>query len=289
LGLIRLHHRAFWLAAIGVLSLPQAQDAAADAVSSASVKLSDYPDFSLPNSSSVSTAGSDLVSTSLPSGASGSAQSVLGTGSVGVQLQLPATTNNGLYQANASWSDNWSGTAASQGATVPILSTITLDGSIDKSFIDAFNNNTLWASAVSFDFRYEIGDHLFHVAMVSDDTVPQVLVKYDSTDLTSILTFTPDPSSPLLMHFALTYTPTLDVSSSAFSDSMTATLYVSGNGPSMDAIHTFRTELQSLDPSVVFTADSGRSIAAAVPEPTSIVLVSLGLAGIGFARRRLRR
>jgi hypothetical protein len=270
----------------GIVTLAQAQPAAADASSSASVDLRDYPPSSPPNISVVGTSGSDLVSTSLPSGASGSAQSVLGTGSLGVQLQLPSTANGGLYYVQASWYDNWRVRAVSQVPTVPVMAVITLEGSIDKSFIDASNTGTEWDGAADLNFQYAIGDHVLGVDMGSDGSVPSIYAHFDSTNITSALTFSPDPTDPLSTRFSLTYAPAVDVLSSGFTDSMTATLYVEGNSPSIDAIRTFRARLQSLDPTVVLAADSGRAIASAVPEPASALLLGAGLAGVCLARRR---
>jgi hypothetical protein len=239
-----------------------------------------------PNPSDVATtAGNNVVSVS-SSGVTLSAQSNAGLGSVGLQVVIPPGGYDNRLDAHAAWTDNWTG--SSLGGTSPIGAVITLDGSIDTDFYDAWVGGTTWTSSFSLLFRYIVDDnHEFQVGMNADDTPAFIGASFDGADVTSYFTFTPDPSDPTKMHFALSYTsPAFAVASSGFLDDLSLTYSGDGLAPSIDAIHTFSGHPASADPTVTFASESGRTFG--VPEPATAQLGALALAGIAAALVRKR-
>jgi hypothetical protein len=238
---------------------------------------------------SASTLDASVVSVS-NSGVTLSAQSDVGTGSVGLQVQLPAGGYDNTLTASATWADDWTG--SSLVTSSPIGAVITLDGSIDTDFYDAWVGGTTWTSSFSLLFRYEVDDnHTFQVAMSADDTPPSVSAFFDGTNITASLIFTPDASDPTKTHFAMSYTsPEFAVNSSGFLDVLTLSYSGDGKPPAIDAIHTFRTQLGSTDPTVSFATDSGRTFGLpTAPEPSTPQLEEVALAGIVAAGSRSMR
>jgi hypothetical protein len=263
-----------------LVALAYCPPALAASLSQAAVRISQpfpNPDYS------ASTAAANVVSVS-NGGVTLSAQSDISRGSVGLQAEIPAGGYDNNLSASATWSDGWSSTSVN--ATSPIGAVITLDGSIDTTFYDAWVAGTNWNGFVSVLFRYEVGDdHTFQVSMGADSEAPHIGASFDGTDLTASLIFVLDPSDPTKTDFTMSYaTPVFALASGGFFDALTLTYQSSGQPPSIDAIHTFRTQLGSPDPTVSFTSDSGRPFG--VPEPATAELEAIALAGIAAAAIR---
>ena len=269
-----------------LVALAYGQPALASSFSQAQVVISrPVPDPQI----AASTLGSDVVSVS-NSGVTLSAQSDVATGSVGLQVQLPAGGYDNSLTASATWADDWTG-ATSLNPTVPVGAVISLDGSIDTALYDAWLGGTIWNSYFSLLFRYEVGDHTFQVGMGADHEAPIIGARFDGTDITASLIFTPDAVDPTRTHFALSYaSPVFGVDTAGFFDALTLTYQSDGQPPAVDAIHTFRTQLGSPDPTVSFSTDSGRTFGLpTAPEPSAPQLEEIALAGIVAAGTRSMR
>ena len=264
------------------IALAYGQPSLASTFSQAQVSIS-HP---FPNpSTTASTLGNDVVSVS-DSGVTLSAQSVVSTGSVGLQVEIPAGGYDNRLRASAEWADNWSG-ATSLQPTVAIGAGIVLDGSIETDFYNAWVNGTIWSSSFSLSFRYEVGDDTFGVSMGADDTPAHIGAFFDGTDITANLSFTPDATDPTKTHFSMAYlSPAFSVDSGGFFEDLSLTYQGDGLAPSVDALHTFRAELGSEDPTVSFTSDSGRLFGiTTVPEPSTAQLEAIALAALAVVRR----
>jgi hypothetical protein len=256
------------------------QPALASSFSQAQVSIS--PPFPSPNISA-STLGADVVSVS-DGAATLSAQSVIATGSVGLQLDLPTGGDGNSLRASAQWADNWTG-ASSLSPTVPVAATITLDGSIDSDFYNAWLNGTTWTSSFSLTFHYDAGGHTFELGIGADDTPASIRAFFDRTDITANLICTPDAADPTKTHFSMSYaSPAFAVDSSGFFDDLVLSYQGDGQPPAFDAIHTFSTRLGSTDPTVSFISDSGRAFGIPAPEPSTAVLAVIAL-GAAVMRR----
>jgi hypothetical protein len=269
-------------ARVGLLclsALAYCQPALAASFSQAQVSIS-HP---FPNpSTSASTLGSEVVSVS-DSGVTLSAQSGLATSSVGLQVELPAGGYDNSLKASAEWADNWTG-ATSLTPTVAVGAGIVLDGSIDTDFYNAWVNGTTWSSSFSLLFSYQVGDDTFGVSMNADDTPAFIGAFFDRTNITGNLVFTPDATDPTKTHFSMSYaSPTFSVDSAGFFEDLSLTYQGDGRGPALDALHTFRAQLGSPDPTVSFTSDSGRPFGITAPEPPAAQLEAIALAGIALA------
>jgi len=264
---------------LGLVALGYCQPALAASFSQAQVRISN----SFPNpDDSASTDGPNVVSVS-NSGVTLSAQSDIGSGSVGLQVEVPAGGYGNNLSSSATWSDGWTGTSLT--ATSPIGAVITLDGSIDTTFYDAWVSGTNWNGYFSLLFRYEVGDdQTFQVSMAADSEAPNISAFFDRTNITANLIFTPDATDPTRTHFSMSYaTPVFAMASGGFFDALTLSYQSSGQPPSVDAIHTFRTQLGSPDPTVSFSSDSGRTFGIPAPEPSTAELEAIALAGIAVA------
>jgi hypothetical protein len=279
MGLIR---RGIGSGLLGLVALAYCPPALA-ALSQAVVTI-DHP---FPNPSDTAyTTGANVVSVS-NSGVTLSAQSDWGRGTVGLQVEIPAGGYGNNLDASATWSDGW--TASSLGGSSPIGAVITLDGSVDADFYDAWVAGTNWNGYVNLVFRYEVGDDgLFQVSMGADGEAPHIGALVNGTDITSSLIFVPDPSNPTQMDFSIAYAaPAFTMVSGGFFDALSVTYQSSGQGPSIDAIHTFSAQLGSTDPTVSFTSESGRPFGIpATPEPATAELEATALAGIALLVRR---
>lgn len=208
----------------------------------------------------------------------GRAKSVIGTGSVGVGMEMMPGSLFGFYTATADWYDYWTASGATN-----VGATLTLSGHLSTSLLT--NSDDFW----ELSFRYAIdGNYLLSFTAFSDGG-PAVFHAYsDTMDLTSSILFTPNGANPLLTDFSLSYNPTF-ATTGAFSESMTASMVVDGAGPmSIDAFNSFHSELASLDPSVTLTSEAGRSVAA-IPEPETYAMLVAGLGLLGFAARRRKQ
>jgi hypothetical protein len=249
------------------------------ATSQAQVRISD----SFPNSDvSASTDSASPVTVS-NRGVTLSAQSDWASGTVGFQVEIPAGGYDNNLSASATWSDGWTGT--SLGGSSPIGAVITLDGSIDTDFYDAWVAGTNWNGFINLVFRYEAGDDgLFQVSMGADSEAPQIGAHVNGTDITSSLIFTADPSNSSKTDFSISYaTPAFFMTSGGFFDALSVTYQSSGQAPSIDAIHTFSAQLGSTDPTLSFGSESGRTFGLPAPEPSTAQLDALVLASIAGA------
>ncbi len=279
MGFVR---RGFCGSLLCLVALAYCQPALATSLSQAAVRISQP--FPNPDDAA-STAGPNVVSVS-NSGVTLSAQSDIARGSVGVQVEIPTGGYDNNLSASATWSDGWTGTSLT--ATSPIGAVIALDGSIDTTFYNAWVAGTNWNGYFSLLFRYEVGDdQTFQVGMSADSEAPNISARFDGTDITANLIFTPDPSDPTKTRFSMSYaTPVFAMASSGFFDALTLSYQSSGQPPSVDAIHTFRTQLGSPDPTVSFGSDSGRTFGIPAPEPSMAQLEAIALAGIAVVAVR---
>jgi len=236
---------------------------------------------------SASTLGPEVVSVT-DGVATLSAQSVIATGSVGLQLGFPTGGDGNSMRASAQWADNWTG-ASSLSPTVPIAATIALDGSVDSDFYNAWLNGTNWSSSFSLTFTYNASGHTFQLGMGADDTPAGIHATFDGADITGSLVFTPDAADPTKTHFAMSYySPAFAVDSSGFFDYLVLSYQGDGQPPGFDAIHTFSSHIGSTDPTVSFTSDSGRAFGIPAPEPSTAELAVIAIAGITLAVARRR-
>jgi len=239
---------------------------------------------------SASTTAANVVTVN-NSGVTLSAQSDIARGSVGLEAEIPAGGYDNNLSAKATWSEGWTGSSLTVSS--PIGAVITLDGTIDTAFYNAWVNGTNWTGFVSLLFQYELGDDdVFSVSMGADGEAPTIGASFDRTNISANLVFTLDPSDPTKTHFTMSYaTPVISVPTSGFFDALTLSYQSSGQGPSIDAIHTFSSQLGSPDPTVSFVSDSGRPFGISTPEPATAQLEAVALAAIAVAaacRSRLR-
>lgn len=268
--------RPSWLPMIGLLCLLAPAQQAAAASSSAFVFL-DEP-FVSGTIASDSQPNTSTPAVATLGGVTGSARSDLGTGSVGAGLFLAPGADFGFYSASASWIDAWTGSGV---GSVPVAAAITLHGSIDQSLVAI--SDPFW----EITFRYVIGaETVMSFGAFADSTIPNFHAEANGVDISSSIVFAPNAANPLLTDFSLTATPTVSVSSSGFGDFMEVEVRADAGGPlTLDAFHTFQVVLTSLDPSVTFTGEGGRTIAS-VPEPGTFALVIGGLGLLAGRRRR---
>lgn len=249
----------------------QAQQASAD--SNAFVSLSVYEGGSAFDSSTTGTPANATLS-----GVTGNARSLLSAGAVGVGIELTPGSPYGFYDASARWNDTWTGSGAI-GTGVPVAAAMLLHGSITTSAL-AFSDD-FW----EITFRYSIGsnDLLFFNAS-ADSSSAEIRAYSNGVEIPVDLVV--NATNPLLTDFSVAYTPIVTLSSAGFSESMEGLARVNGIGPlTLDAFNTFQVDLTSLDPSVTFSGEGGRTMPS-VPEPGTSALLLAGLGLLGYASRR---
>lgn len=217
--------------------------------------------------------------------ATGSAQSVLSTGSLGVELEMLPGSPLGIHQARADWRDTWTGGVG--GGTVPVAASFTLDGSFTTNVLPSGNERYELSFSYSIDdetfLRFELAARNGQPFRVDAFYVPDFS---NAIDLTDLVILTPNVADPTLTDFSFAFTPIVQIRSAGFSDSMAFNIRVNGPGPmTIDSFNTARVELTSLDPGVTFTSESGRTIAT-VPEPATFAMLLSGLALLGCTGRR---
>ena len=216
--------------------------------------------------------------------ATGNAKSIVSTGSVGVEIDVLTGAPIGSYSAGANWHDTWIGSGS--GSTTAGV-TLTLTGQVSTSLLTHYAG--FWE--LSFDYALN-GTNYLHFAASGDNGAMSYGANAKGTDISSLVIWTPSTINPLLTDFSLSYNGTAvicavcPVTATVFSDEMYASILVDGDGPiTLDAFHTFHAELKSLNPSVTFTNEAGRSVAA-IPEPQTYAMLLAGLGLLGFAVRR---
>lgn len=267
----RKQHRLLLPMLALLLLSAQAQQALAD--SNAFVSLSVSGGGSANDFSTTSTPASATLS-----GVTGNARSLLSAGAVGVGIELSPGSPYGFYDAGARWDDTWSGSGGI-GTGVPVAAAMLLHGSITTSAL-AFSDD-FW----EITFRYSIGGNDLLLFNASADSSSAEIHAY-SNGVEIPVDLVVNATNSLLTDFSVAYTPIVSLSSAGFSDSMEASARVDGLEPfTLDAFNTFQVDLTSLDPSVTFSGEGGRTMPS-VPEPGTSALLIAGLGLLGYASRR---
>jgi hypothetical protein len=259
------------------LSLVLAPAMRSSATSTASVSLSEpFPGGLIASDFQNDTA---TPATATLNGVVGNARADIGAGLVGAGLELSAASPFGFYLAGAQWIDTWSGSLPT--GNVPLAASITLRGTIDTSLLGL--SDPFWE--IRFDYVVGI-DTILSFGASGDSSVGEFFAEANGSDVSGDITFSPNLLNPALTDFTLVATPTVSVSGSGFSEIMTLEVRADAAGPlTLDLFHTVSVQLTSLDPSVTFTGEGGRTIAS-VPEPGTLALLAAGLGGLASRRRR---